>query len=181
MQSRMWLQSLQLPQRAVRSIRSSVMNPEERIVTWLISLGVLDSPKKTICDPEEFLKSSLKNGVVLCKLINRLRPGSVEKVRAICSIWRFSIARVMGCAYFNLFLSLSPSLVGQKSENDVLAFSHWPPNISTVRTCCTPGARGQGEHPCHQLALPQTCLLYLPVYQGHGLNLGYLGVRGIMG
>ncbi|XP_033704931.1 rho guanine nucleotide exchange factor 6 isoform X5 [Tursiops truncatus] len=55
------------------------MNPEERIVTWLISLGVLDSPKKTICDPEEFLKSSLKNGVVLCKLINRLRPGSIEK------------------------------------------------------------------------------------------------------
>ncbi|XP_007664206.2 rho guanine nucleotide exchange factor 6 isoform X1 [Ornithorhynchus anatinus] len=55
------------------------MNPEERIVTWLISLGVLNSPKKTISDPEEFLKCSLKNGVVLCKLINRLVPGSVEK------------------------------------------------------------------------------------------------------
>ncbi|XP_075815056.1 rho guanine nucleotide exchange factor 6 isoform X4 [Microtus pennsylvanicus] len=55
------------------------MNPEERVVTWLISLGVLESPKKTICDPEEFLKSSLKNGVVLCKLISRLLPGSVEK------------------------------------------------------------------------------------------------------
>uniref|UniRef100_A0A452RDA7 Rac/Cdc42 guanine nucleotide exchange factor 6 n=1 Tax=Ursus americanus TaxID=9643 RepID=A0A452RDA7_URSAM len=67
MQLRMWLSPC------------SSMNPEERIVTWLISLGVLDSPKKTICDPEEFLKSSLKNGVVLCKLLNRLRPGSLEK------------------------------------------------------------------------------------------------------
>lgn len=72
-------QSSQLPQRAVQSGPPAVMNPEERVVTWLISLGVLDSPKKTIGDPEEFLKSSLKNGVVLCKLINRLRPGSVEK------------------------------------------------------------------------------------------------------
>lgn len=64
------------------------MNPEERVVTWLISLGVLESPKKTICDPEEFLKSSLKNGVVLCKLINRLLPGSVEKVRlSVQCLW----------------------------------------------------------------------------------------------
>ncbi|XP_051825285.1 rho guanine nucleotide exchange factor 6 isoform X4 [Antechinus flavipes] len=55
------------------------MNPEERVVTWLISLGVLNSPKKTICDPEEFLKVSLKNGVVLCKLLNRLVPGAVDK------------------------------------------------------------------------------------------------------
>uniref|UniRef100_A0A8C2M0G1 Rac/Cdc42 guanine nucleotide exchange factor 6 n=1 Tax=Cricetulus griseus TaxID=10029 RepID=A0A8C2M0G1_CRIGR len=73
MQSRMWLSP------SVQSVRAPVMNPEERVVTWLISLGVLESPKKTICDPEEFLKSSLKNGVVLCKLINRLLPGSVEK------------------------------------------------------------------------------------------------------
>ncbi|XP_073214552.1 rho guanine nucleotide exchange factor 6 isoform X9 [Lepidochelys kempii] len=55
------------------------MNSEERIVTWLISLGVLNSPKKIIGDPEQFLKASLKDGVVLCKLINRLLPGSVEK------------------------------------------------------------------------------------------------------
>ncbi|XP_005990397.1 rho guanine nucleotide exchange factor 6 isoform X3 [Latimeria chalumnae] len=54
------------------------MNPEEQTVTWLISLGVLNSPKKTISDPEDFLKSSLKDGVVLCKLLDRVSPGSLQ-------------------------------------------------------------------------------------------------------
>ena len=56
------------------------MNPEEQTVTWLISFGVLNSPKKNIADPEDFLKTSLKDGVVLCKLMERLLPGSVSKV-----------------------------------------------------------------------------------------------------
>ncbi|KAM6945480.1 rho guanine nucleotide exchange factor 7b isoform 2-T2 [Aplochiton taeniatus] len=56
------------------------MNSAEQTVTWLITLGVLESPKKTISDPEGFLQSSLKDGVVLCKLVERLRPGSVDKV-----------------------------------------------------------------------------------------------------
>ncbi|XP_028671633.1 rho guanine nucleotide exchange factor 6 isoform X1 [Erpetoichthys calabaricus] len=55
------------------------MNLEEQTVTWLISLGVLDSPKKNIADPEEFLKFSLKDGVVLCKLVERLQLGSLHK------------------------------------------------------------------------------------------------------
>ncbi|XP_056130139.1 rho guanine nucleotide exchange factor 6 isoform X2 [Lampris incognitus] len=55
------------------------MNPEEQTVTWLISLGVLSSPKKNIADPEEFLKASLRDGVVLCRLMERLIPGFVPK------------------------------------------------------------------------------------------------------
>ncbi|KAJ3587340.1 hypothetical protein NHX12_010938 [Muraenolepis orangiensis] len=55
------------------------MNPEEQTVTWLISLGVLVSPKKNIADPEDFLKTSLKDGVVLCKLIERVVPGFTAK------------------------------------------------------------------------------------------------------
>ncbi|XP_051782299.1 rho guanine nucleotide exchange factor 7b isoform X2 [Erpetoichthys calabaricus] len=56
------------------------MNSAEQTVTWLITLGVLESPKKTISDPEGFLQSSLKDGVVLCRLLERLRPGSVDKI-----------------------------------------------------------------------------------------------------
>ncbi|KAM9454584.1 rho guanine nucleotide exchange factor 7b [Clarias gariepinus] len=56
------------------------MNPAEQTVTWLIALGVLDSPKKRVSDPESFLQTSLRDGVVLCRLLERLRPGSLLTV-----------------------------------------------------------------------------------------------------
>uniref|UniRef100_A0A673I386 Rho guanine nucleotide exchange factor 7-like n=1 Tax=Sinocyclocheilus rhinocerous TaxID=307959 RepID=A0A673I386_9TELE len=56
------------------------MNPAEQTVTWLITLGVLESPKKTISDPDGFLQSSLKDGFVLCRLLERLRPGTTDKI-----------------------------------------------------------------------------------------------------
>ncbi|XP_073470611.1 rho guanine nucleotide exchange factor 7 isoform X3 [Aquarana catesbeiana] len=55
------------------------MNSAEQTVTWLITLGVLESPKKTISDPEGFLQASLKDGVVLCRLLERLLPGTIDK------------------------------------------------------------------------------------------------------
>uniref|UniRef100_A0A8C2TWL0 Rho guanine nucleotide exchange factor 7 n=2 Tax=Coturnix japonica TaxID=93934 RepID=A0A8C2TWL0_COTJA len=58
----------------------AAMTSAEQTVTWLIALGVLESPKKSIADPEGFLQSSLKDGVVLCRLLERLLPGSIEKV-----------------------------------------------------------------------------------------------------
>lgn len=57
-----------------------VMNSAEQTITWLITLGVLESPKKTLSDPEGFLQASLRDGVVLCKLLERLRPGTVFTV-----------------------------------------------------------------------------------------------------
>uniref|UniRef100_A0A673LRI9 Rho guanine nucleotide exchange factor 7-like n=1 Tax=Sinocyclocheilus rhinocerous TaxID=307959 RepID=A0A673LRI9_9TELE len=62
------------------------MNSAEQTITWLITLGVLESPKKTLSDPEGFLQASLRDGVVLCKLLQRLRPGSVHTV----SCWSMS-------------------------------------------------------------------------------------------
>lgn len=66
---------------SVRAARAAAaMNSAEQTVTWLITLGVLESPKKTISDPEVFLQASLKDGVVLCRLLERLLPGTIEKV-----------------------------------------------------------------------------------------------------
>ncbi|XP_042260978.1 rho guanine nucleotide exchange factor 7-like isoform X2 [Thunnus albacares] len=55
------------------------MNSAEQTVTWLITLGVLESPKKSISDPEAFLQTSLQDGAVLCRLLERLRPGTLDK------------------------------------------------------------------------------------------------------
>lgn len=67
------------------------MNPAEQTVTWLIALGVLESPKKRVSDPESFLQSSLRDGVVLCRLLERLRPGSLLTVKAAFSYARASL------------------------------------------------------------------------------------------
>uniref|UniRef100_A0A8D0CY18 Rho guanine nucleotide exchange factor (GEF) 7a n=1 Tax=Sander lucioperca TaxID=283035 RepID=A0A8D0CY18_SANLU len=85
------------------------MNSAEQTVTWLITLGVLESPKKTISDPEAFLQTSLKDGVVLCRLLERLSPGSTEKIyqepkndgECLCNIKEF----LKGCTSFRVEVS----------------------------------------------------------------------------
>ncbi|XP_059356064.1 rho guanine nucleotide exchange factor 7a isoform X1 [Carassius carassius] len=82
------------------------MNPAEQTVTWLITLGVLESPKKTISDPDGFLQSSLRDGVVLCRLLERLRPGTTDKIyqdpkndsECLSNITEF----LKGCAVFRV-------------------------------------------------------------------------------
>ncbi|XP_055492586.1 rho guanine nucleotide exchange factor 7-like isoform X1 [Leucoraja erinacea] len=56
------------------------MSSAEQTVTWLISLGVLESPKKSVSDPEAFLRAVLRDGVALCRLLERLVPGSVQRI-----------------------------------------------------------------------------------------------------
>uniref|UniRef100_A0A8C2IKB3 Rho guanine nucleotide exchange factor (GEF) 7b n=1 Tax=Cyprinus carpio TaxID=7962 RepID=A0A8C2IKB3_CYPCA len=81
------------------------MNSAEQTITWLITLGVLESPKKTLSDPEGFLQASLRDGVVLCKLLERLRPGSVHTIyhdprkdECLSNIREF----VKGCALYHI-------------------------------------------------------------------------------
>nr|XP_033803900.1 rho guanine nucleotide exchange factor 7 isoform X5 [Geotrypetes seraphini] len=89
------------------------MTSAEQTVTWLITLGVLESPKKTISDPEGFLQSSLKDGVVLCRLLERLLPGSIDKVipeprgesECLGNIRQF----LKGCGALRLEVSLPPA------------------------------------------------------------------------
>ncbi|XP_067297170.1 rho guanine nucleotide exchange factor 7b isoform X1 [Pseudorasbora parva] len=81
------------------------MNSAEQTITWLITLGVLESPKKTLSDPEGFLQASLRDGVVLCKLLERLRPGTVytiyqdpRKDECLSNIREF----VKGCSLYQI-------------------------------------------------------------------------------
>ncbi|KAG7215727.1 hypothetical protein INR49_022084 [Caranx melampygus] len=79
------------------------MNSAEQTVTWLITLGVLESPKKSISDPEAFLQASLQDGAVLCRLLERLRPGTVDKEPRSDSESQRNIGEfIRGCGAFGV-------------------------------------------------------------------------------
>lgn len=46
---------------------------------WMESLGLSLQPEQTLP-----LKDQLRDGVLLCQLVNKIRPGSVELVRPQC-------------------------------------------------------------------------------------------------
>ncbi|XP_065121313.1 rho guanine nucleotide exchange factor 7-like isoform X1 [Paramisgurnus dabryanus] len=100
------------------------MNSAEQTITWLITLGVLESPKKTLSDPEGFLQSSLRDGVILCKLLERLRPGSTHTVyqdprkdsECLSNIKEF----VKGCALYHIEVFEPSDLLQGQSFTNVL-------------------------------------------------------------
>uniref|UniRef100_A0A8C1NXF4 Rho guanine nucleotide exchange factor 7-like n=1 Tax=Cyprinus carpio TaxID=7962 RepID=A0A8C1NXF4_CYPCA len=100
-----------------------VMNSAEQTITWLITLGVLESPKKTLSDPEGFLQASLRDGVVLCKLLERLRPGSVHTIyqdprkdECLSNIREF----VKGCALYHIEVFEANDLLQGQNFSKVL-------------------------------------------------------------
>ncbi|KTG46425.1 hypothetical protein cypCar_00010813 [Cyprinus carpio] len=99
------------------------MNSAEQTITWLITLGVLESPKKTLSDPEGFLQASLRDGVVLCKLLERLRPGSVHTIyqdprkdECLSNIREF----VKGCALYHIEVFEANDLLQGQNFSKVL-------------------------------------------------------------
>ncbi|XP_043092766.1 rho guanine nucleotide exchange factor 7b isoform X1 [Puntigrus tetrazona] len=99
------------------------MNSAEQTITWLITLGVLESPKKTLSDPEGFLQASLRDGVVLCKLLERLRPGSVHTIHqdprkdeCLSNIREF----VKGCALYHIEVFEANDLLQGQNFSKVL-------------------------------------------------------------
>uniref|UniRef100_A0A671UND1 Osteoclast-stimulating factor 1 n=1 Tax=Sparus aurata TaxID=8175 RepID=A0A671UND1_SPAAU len=99
------------------------MNSAERTVTWLITLGVLESPKKSISDPEAFLQTSLQDGAVLCRLLQRLRPGTYLLLSYELMI---TPSMLYGCSiiYFKFFVNdLRQGLNFSKVLNSLVALN----------------------------------------------------------
>lgn len=55
----------------------------EELEEWLLGLGVL--PPLAEGDRGRVIQERLRDGIALCQLVNRVRPGSVDEV---CDIYR---------------------------------------------------------------------------------------------
>ncbi|XP_054852227.1 rho guanine nucleotide exchange factor 6 isoform X2 [Eublepharis macularius] len=127
------------------------MNLEEQIVTWLISLGALNSPKMRIGDPEQFLKTSLKDGVVLCKLALRLLPGSVEKYCSEPKTEADCIGNIKeflkGCAALKVELF---------DAHDLYTGDNFPQVLNTLAAINKATEDQQSTRPCSRLPSPSS-------------------------
>ena len=52
-----------------------------QIESWFVALGLLEQRKKTTDDEfDSYLQNILKDGSILCRLVNRVKPGTINKV-----------------------------------------------------------------------------------------------------
>uniref|UniRef100_A0A1A8KN18 Osteoclast-stimulating factor 1 n=1 Tax=Nothobranchius kuhntae TaxID=321403 RepID=A0A1A8KN18_NOTKU len=167
------------------------MNSAEQTVTWLITLGVLESPKKSISDPEAFLQASLQDGVVLCRLLERIRPGTVDKVfqepRSDGEIQRNITEFIRGCAAFGVEpFEVSDLLQGQnfsKVLNSLVALNKNTEDISGDSTCAphSPSPRIKSFDSLNTQACPSKVLQHqyrsLDMSDGNGCGLPLVKAR----
>uniref|UniRef100_A0A8C6PR34 Osteoclast-stimulating factor 1 n=1 Tax=Nothobranchius furzeri TaxID=105023 RepID=A0A8C6PR34_NOTFU len=167
------------------------MNSAEQTVTWLITLGVLESPKKSISDPEAFLQASLQDGVVLCRLLERIRPGTVDKVfqepRSDGEIQRNINEFIRGCAAFGVEpFEVSDLLQGQnfsKVLNSLVALNKNTEDISGDGTCAphSPSPRIKSFDSLNTQACPSKVLQHqyrsLDMSDGNGCGLPLVKAR----
>ena len=50
-----------------------------QIESWMLALGLLDQRQGTT-ESENSLRDILKDGSILCRLVNRLKPGTINQV-----------------------------------------------------------------------------------------------------
>lgn len=57
------------------------LKPRE-IGSWFVALGLLEQRQKAgDHEFDSYLRDILKDGSILCRLVNRLKPGTINKVR----------------------------------------------------------------------------------------------------
>ena len=59
---------------------------ESMLYEWMSSLGVSLSGRGEGGDGEDGFRNALRDGVALCHLVNRIKPGSVENVRTVLAL-----------------------------------------------------------------------------------------------
>jgi len=53
-----------------------------QIESWFVALGLLEQRQITPDDEfDSYLQNILKDGSILCRLVNRVKPGTINKVR----------------------------------------------------------------------------------------------------
>jgi len=53
-----------------------------QIESWFVALGLVEQRQKTADDEfDSYLQNILKDGSILCRLVNRVKPGTINKVR----------------------------------------------------------------------------------------------------
>lgn len=60
-----------------------------QIESWFIALGLLEQRQKATEDEfDSYVQNILKDGSILCRLVNRVKPGTINKVRELLFISR---------------------------------------------------------------------------------------------